>query len=259
VPAYLSVPYYTVQYSGNYTNGGPGTTHHNFTDIDVSVNGTNIGIFPIPAKIPIQNAGSNRISIKPVIKVNGVATVRADYAPIQLVDTVLTLEAGKATTFIPKFDYYPTGVTFYWVEDFEFAGSSLVGDNAIVLQSAEKFEGNRAVKIELQNGQTNCTAFSSTLLPLPNTSEMLYMEVNYKCNQKFTVGLTNSSHSDIREVGGANASDEWKKIYFFLTPAASNLPTYPAYYVYFNFHNDGTVQNDNPRLFIDNIKVLSQP
>jgi hypothetical protein len=259
VPAFIKIPDYKVHYSGTYANGGPGTTNQKFTDVDVSVNGTNIGIFPVPATIPIQQGGSNRISIKPVIKVNGVSTVRSDYAPMDLIDTVLTLEAGKAAEFIPTFDYYRTGVTFYWVEDFEFAGSSLVGDTAIKLQSVEKFEGSKAVKIELRNGQTNCYAYSSTAFPLPTSSQMLYLEVNYKCNQKFTVGLVPSNYSEYREVGGANASNEWNKIYFFLTPAASGLPTYPNYFVYFNFKNDGTVQNDNPKLFLDNIKVVSQP
>lgn len=258
-PAYLYIPYYDVHYSSTYANGGPGTTSHKFTDVDVSVNGTNIGVFPVPATIPIQESGANRISIKPVIKVNGVSTVRSDYAPIKLIDTVLNLAGGQKTTFIPDFDYYPSGVTFYWVEDFEFAGSSLVGDTAIKLQSEEKFEGNRAVKIELRNGQTICTAQSSSLLPLPTSSQMLYLEVNYKCNHKFTVGLVNSSYTDVREVGGANASEEWNKIYFFLTPAASGLPTYPSYFVYFNFSSSGYTGSDTPKLYIDNIKVVSQP
>jgi hypothetical protein len=259
IPAYISIPYYNVNYTGTYANGGPGTANHKFTDVDVSVNGTNIGIFPLPAKIPIQQSGSNRVSIKPVIKVNGVATVRTDYSPMQLIDTVLTLEEGKLTEFIPTFDYYHSGVIFYWVESFDVFGSSVVGDSAIHVQSAEKFEGSKAMEVELRNGQTKCIGHSSTTFPLPTSSQMLYLEVNYKCNQKFTVGLAAPGFAEYREVGGANASADWNKIYFFLTPAASGLPTYTSYYVYFKFESDGTVQNDNPRLFLDNIKVVGQP
>lgn len=260
-PGYIKIPSYKVFYKNSYANGGPGTTNQKFTDVKVSVKGVVYGVFPIPCTIPILDYGTNDINITPVIKVNGVSTLRSEYAPMRLFDTTITVEAGKVNEIIPTFDYYQNGVTFYWVEDFEVSGSSLIGDTAIKLQTAEKFEGAKAVKMELRNGQSACLSYSSSQLPLPHNSEMLYLEVNYKCNQQFEVGLLDGNKNVIGSAGGANPSSEWNKIYFFLTPVASRSPQ-SAYHVYFYFSNSSFVDNGlgpNPILYIDNIKVVSQP
>ena len=260
-PAYIEIPSYKVIYKNFYSNGGPGTTNHKFTDVKVTVKGKDYGIYPIPARIPITERGECEVNISPVIKVNGVSSVRSEYSPIKLFDTTLMISSGDKHLVNPVFDYYANGVTFYWVEDFEVSGSSLIGDTAIKLQTAEKFEGSKAVKIELKNGQGSCMAYSSSSLPLPNTSEMLYLEVNYKCNQKFEVGLLDVNRNLLGSAGGANPSSEWNKIYFFLTPVASKNQR-SAYLVFFYFNNTDFSDNGlgpNPILFIDNIKVISQP
>lgn len=260
-PSYLKIPSYKVLYKNTYSNGGPGTTNQKFTDVKVSINGNIMGVYPVPCTIPITEEGTHNIAITPVIKVNGVSTLRSEYAPMSLFDTTLTYESGKVHEVIPTFDYYQNGVTFYWVEDFEVSGSSLIGDTAIKLQSQDKFEGAKAVKMELRNGQNSCTAYSSSLLPLPNNSEMVYLEVNYKCNQKFEVGLFDENNGFLGSAGGANPSSEWNKIYFFLTPIASANKR-SNYKVYFYFNNSLFVDNGlgpNPLVYIDNIKVVSQP
>lgn len=257
-PSYIYIPSYDVLYETMYANGGPGTTHHKFTDINVVVDQSDLGIYPIPCKVPITTAGVHTISLKPIIKVNGVSSVRTEYSVMGAFDSTLNFEASKQTSVIPVFDYYSSGIFFYWVEDFEFSGSSLVGDTAIKVQTTEKFEGQKAAKIELRNGQNKCIAYSSSLFALPTNSELIYLEVNYKCNQPFKVGLQNANYSEEREVGGANASDEWNKIYFFLTPAASGLPTSSSYYVYFKFEKDNSTGSENPLLFLDNIKVVAK-
>lgn len=260
-PAYIEIPAYSVVYKTTYSNGGPGTKNHKFTDVKVTLKGKDYGVYPLPAKIPVLETGECELTIAPVIKVNGVSTVRSEYAPIKLFDTTLIINNGGKHVITPIFDYYSSGVTFYWVEDFEVSGSSLIGDTAIKLQSIEKFEGSKAVKIELKNGQNSCMAYSSSGLPLPNNSEMLYLEVNYKCNQKFEVGLLDANKLFLGSAGGANPSSEWNKIYFFLTPVASRNQR-SSYLVYFYFDKTDFSDNGlgaNPVLYIDNIKVVSQP
>jgi hypothetical protein len=260
-PAYIEIPNYSIAYKTSYSNGGPGTKNHKFTDVKVTLKGKDYGIYPLPAKIPVLETGECNLTIAPVIKVNGVSTVRSEYAPIKLFDSTIVISEGKTHTITPVFDYYANGITFYWVEDFEVSGSSLIGDTAIKLQSIEKFEGTKAVKIELKNGQNSCMAYSSSSLPLPNNSEMLYLEVNYKCNQKFEVGLLDANKQFLGSAGGANPSAEWNKIYFFLTPVASRNQR-SSYLVYFYFDKNDFADNGlgaNPVLYIDNIKVVSQP
>ena len=259
-PAYLSIPSYDVIYKTTYTNGGPGTTNHKFTDVSVTINGAIYGVFPIPCKIPVPGGGNAAVKIKPVIKVNGVSSVRTEYAPIRSFDTSLVLETGKVTELKPIFDYYSSGVTFYWVEDFEFTGSSLIGDTAIKVQSADKFEGTKAAKIELRNGQTSCLAYSSSMFPLPTGVEAVYLEVNYKCNQYVNIGLLDANKNSVggSSAGGMNPSAEWNKIYFYLTPVTSRTPL-SSYHVYFYIDNKDFSGSGNPTLYIDNIKVLSQP
>jgi hypothetical protein len=248
-PAYIEIPSYKIIYKSNYANGGPGTTNHKFTDVKVTIKGKDYGIYPLPARVPVNERGECEVNISPIIKVNGVSTVRSEYAPIKLFDTTLTIASGNKHLVNPVFDYYANGVTFYWVEDFEVSGSSLIGDTAIKLQTLEKFEGAKAVKIELRNGQANCLAYSSSAFPLPNTSEMLYLEVNYKCNQSFEVGLFGGP--ELKPALTVSAQDSWNKIYIQLSNAVSNSPVYNTYKVYFKMVK--TTDNPNPKLFLDNI------
>ncbi len=260
VPSYISIPNYTVNYSGTYNNGGPGSSHHKFTDVLVYANNKNMGMYPIPCRVPILSEGKTDILIKPVIKTNGVSSIRADYPFMKFYSDNPVLKRGENTVVVPVFDYF-AGINFRWTENFEGSGYSIVGntttDTCFKRVAYEKFEGNYALEINA-GAKDECTLRSSSAYILPTGGANVFLELNYKADQGFEVGIIGgASVSDMRVVGGVNASAGWNKIYLFLTPAVSSPPYNATYYVYFYIRKDNSVYN--PKIYIDNIKLISQP
>lgn len=256
IPSYININGYSVNYSSTYTNGGPGTANHNFTDVQLFVNNKALGTYPIPCNIPVIADGQAEISVNPVIKTNGVSSIRSEYPFMKLYQTTAQLSKGQSTTINPVFDYFST-INFKWTEDFEGSGYSIIGatssDTCFRRVSTEKFEGSNSLEIKLHNGYSQCTVKSSAGYPLPAGSKDIYLELNYKATQDFEVGVYAGSMADQRVAGGVNGSATWKKIYIYLTPVISTPPYYNYYSIYFNVFNKG----GTPQVNIDNIKLIN--
>lgn len=257
VPSYIEINNYNVAYTTTYNNGGPGTTHQKFNDVLVYANNQPLGFYPIPCKIPVLSDGPTNIMIKPVIKTNGVSSVKTDYPLMRFYSVSPDLKRGEKTEITPVFDYY-SGVVFRWTENFENNGISIVGnspgDTCFKKVASEKFEGNYALQIAL-NSNFDCTLKSSTGYYLPASSTDIFLELNYKADQSFEVGVIGGTN-DMRSIGGVNASSGWNKIYMYLTPAVSQPPFYPSYSVYFYVQKNNDLIN--PKIYIDNIKLISK-
>jgi hypothetical protein len=256
IPSYIKVDSFSVNYTTSYSNGGPGTKNHNFTDVQVSANGKSLGTFPIPSNIPVLDEGDASIIMSPVIKTNGVSSLRTDYPFMKSFTTSAKLVRGQQSTVTPTFDYL-SSINFRWTENFEGAGFSIVGvgaaDTSFRRSLSDKFEGNAGLEIKLYNGKTDCRVKSSLSFFLPSNSTDVYLELNYKANQAFEVGLIGSNASDIRSAGGVNATSSWKKMYIFLTPVINANPV-SSYTVFFYVKNEG----GTPQINIDNIKLISR-
>ena len=260
-PSYIEINDYNVAYTSTYNNGGPGTTHQKFTDVLVFANNQTLGFYPIPCKIPVLGEGPTNIMIKPVIKTNGVSSVRGDYPFMRFYTANPDLQRGQTTKLTPVFDYY-SSIVFRWTEDFEGNGISIIGnaayDTSFKRVSYEKYEGNYALELALNNN-INCTLKSSSSFLLPATGTDIFLELNYKADQGFEVGVIGNSPGqapEMRAVGGVNASASWNKIYMYLTTAVSTPPLYQTYSVYFFASKDNNLSN--PKIYIDNIKLISK-
>ena len=261
VPSYLEVSNYSVQYSSTYTNGGPGTTSHNFSDVEVFVDGDNYGIYPIPCKIPVLLEGEAKVQIYPMIKVNGVSTLRSSYVYMKAFDTIINFKAKEKIELTPRFDYFP-GIKFKWTEDFEGSGYSLVGneltvDTSFRRISSEKFEGGYGLDMYLPSNVNLMTVKSSSFYYIPqNAGNNVYLEFHYKSDVPFQVG-TIGNNGEFRSAGGGNPSGgEWKKLYVFLTSIINQPPLAGTHAIFFQIargENSGI-----PHLYLDNIKLISQ-
>ncbi|MGZ4039719.1 MAG: hypothetical protein ACXVNR_04110, partial [Bacteroidia bacterium] len=107
-----------------------------------------------------------------------------------------------------------------------------------------------------------CQTQSWYAFPLPTDGTNIFLEINYKGNVPFEVGLigtnqVNGGLLDQRTVGGPNASAGWNKMYFSLSQMTATPPSYPYYYLYFLMNGYDATSTTN-EVFIDNIKVISQ-
>ncbi len=265
VPSYIEITDYTVITDSILQ----GTSVQKFTDVLVSSKTHNYGYYPIPGKIPLPITGATYLSIRPVIKVNGVNFLRLDYPPMRGCDSTLPLTAGQVLHLKPVFKYF-AGDGFPLIEDFEkntnfyIKNSDPTDTFCSKIDTANAVYGAKCIMVQLNSAHTIAQIQSTSGFSLPTNGPNTYLEFNYKSSTRFEAGIIGSNSpgilgTDQRSAGGANPSSEWKKMYIDLTNVVRTPPTYPYYFVYFytdsGFNVDGV---SNPQIFIDNIKVVHQ-
>jgi hypothetical protein len=94
---------------------------------------------------------------------------------------------------------------------------------------------------------------SSTAFALPLGNNNVYLELNYKCNQGFEVGVLAGVIQ--KSTVFITPSENWNKIYIQLSDAINRSPNSSNHKIYFKMVK--TDDNPNPKMFIDNIKLLT--
>ncbi len=237
-----------------------GTTSHKITDLFLYVNGNFRGAYPSGKTLPIASWGGTKILIYPGIKNNGISTTRIPYeflSPIQI-DT--SLNNGDVVNRDLNFSYKPNAV-FHWNEDFEGFGTITgitmkMSGNAdtsfsVVSNDPNVFEGTKCILMSGFSGTSVDQIESNSQFTLPLSGAVVYLELNYKCNQDFEVGVV--AGTEYRSVEIIPAKDYWNKIYIQLSSAISVQPNYSKYGIYFKAINEVSA----PQIFLDNIKVIS--
>ena len=254
IPTYITINKFSV--STDYATQG--TQSNNFTDAWIYVDDQPLGAYELPATIPILQNGKHQIKARGGIKVNGISANRSQYAMIGFYEQWVDLQLDKVTILTPNVTYF-TSLNFSWLEDFEGQGVSLVktgnSDTSVVItkDSADVFEGKKSAKIYLDNTNSFFEATSSSLLSLPKGKDV-FLELNYKCNNIFQVGIYSSSSSTSSTTLYLNSTNnQWNKIYINLinevTAANAN-----SYLIFISMQKDPNMATAN--LSLDNIKLI---
>lgn len=245
------------------TISGQGTNSHHITDIWYYVDGKFKGVFPIGNVMPIVSSGNTEITLYAGIKNNGISATRLPYPLLNSIIINQNIEAGKTYTFSPEFEYNSSAF-FYYAEDFgsgvptgTVAGSwfSSDGDSSYVLTSdpSKTFGGTgNSVFMSMSDAKPTARMLQNTAYYLPGSGAIVYLELNYKCNQPFDVGVVDGASYE-RTALTVNASEEWNKIYVQLTNSVSNqhLPNYKVFI-------KALKSVESPEIYIDNVKLIFQ-
>ena len=265
IPAYIHIE--NIFFEAD-TSLGQGSSSSAITDAWPSVDGQLLGANNLGATFPVildPNVSNNALRISAGIKENGIGNTRIIYPFYEPYLEVKTLEAGKIDTFRPVLRY-DTSATILVLEDFENPNQLLFTDDQdgnsnteLIHQNQEVFEGNYSGLIVLDSANLDCTVATSTHyynLQPTGTAFPVYLELNYKTNTPFQIGVIAyypSGSSEFIYKGGGNANDSWKKIYFNLTDE-----------VYSSAANEFAVvlralkypNTEQPLIYLDNIKLL---
>ena len=263
-PAYIEITDYTVSTDSVLQ----GTSNQKFTDVLVSSATHNYGYYPIPGKIPLPLEGTNYLSIRPAILVNGVKFLRLDYPPMKGCDSVFNLSKGQVLHIKPLWKYFSTD-QFPLIEDFEkntgffIQNSSATDTFCTKIDTANAAFGDKCLSVKIDGSHQVCQVQSSSGFPLPNNGPNIYLEFNYKGNFKIEAGVIGSNSpgvigTDQRSAGGANASGGWNKMYVDLTNVVRTPPYYPYYFLYFYTATGFDASVGAPQIYIDNVKVVRQ-
>lgn len=218
-PAYLYIPSFTFQ-----ANATQGTSSEAITEVWVYSNDQSLGVFDLPAKIPILDQGNTDIRIFAGIKSNGISNSRIRYPFYALFDTTLTISAFQIDTIIPNFTYYNQVV----INEKGFESGNFLsqtgannGTFSTTNNNLQVFEGARSGWGHLDAGASLLYFKDDDNLNYTSGNNV-FLEMNYSSNNTFSVGfITTTGGITAKNMAliinptssGDGLSPVWKKIY----------------------------------------------
>jgi len=261
IPSYIKIDTISIN-----VTAVQGTRSHKVVDTWVYADNELIGAFELPAKFPVLKSGTSNLEIFAGIKMNGINETRVQYPFYERINKTVTLEPEKVTDLgYLKFSYVE-GTKFAWLEDFEYSNLSIdsTSRSEVNLKRTKLPEletefpnenNDYAGKVVIPNDSLVFECASHEAFKLPTSGTSVFLELNYKSNNPFTVGLfINGSVSSQRPVLVINPSADWNKIYINLTPTVSSNTGASTFKVFFSaIKNTDDAQAE---IYLDNIKLL---
>ena len=252
IPSYVQID--SVQIQINDTTEG--TSNQQITDIWFSVNGKTIGTFEIPTTFPVLDKGECTIFAQAGIVKSGIHDFREAYPFFDAYQDTIILTEGVKKKITPIFQY--KSATKFWVEDFENTNNiKLYPQDTISyltqIQDPDN-DTNHIGKILIPSDKKGFQLI--TKIPIELKTKPIYMEIEYKCDETFGIGLRvhqTSSSSDEDPFTIIKPKGEWNKLYLNLAEQMY-LTSGKDYDIYLFFSSD---EGKTATFYIDNIKILT--
>lgn len=240
-----------------------GTSSHKITDLWYYVNNQFKGAFPSGNILPVTSTGQTEIVVFAGIKNNGISDTRQPYEFYESIKIDTSVAMGSTINKNLVFNY-KSSTKFHWIEDFEGFGSTsgvtiqtaINSDttfailNKISNPNADVFEGSKCFYFGLDDNRRLAHFQSVNTYNLPKGGAPVYLEINFKCSQPFSVGLYSGLNTF--PIGVINTSHAWNKIYIQLSSGATqNTGSTAGLYI------AASKSTDDAWFYIDNIKILS--
>jgi len=230
----------------------------NITDAWVYIDEQLQGVYELPANFPVLAEGKHKLRIKAGIKDNGIASTRVIY-PLYSSFIIDEQEfiADQTILINPNVNYLDSSIIK--IEDFD-EGTGL------------NFESTEISNVDYQILDENSNQFgyasltsdtlyqfeiaSNKLENLPQAGSPVYLELDYKCNTKFLVGVYVNLQQSVlqKELLVINQKEDWNKIYINLTPTISEAVGADFFKVFIQMRRDFTL--DTNTINFDNLKVV---
>ena len=254
VPSYISIP--SIEVVTDPTNEG--SNSHKITDAWVYFDNNLQGVYPLPATFPVLLSGKQNISIKAGIKNNGIAATRVKYPFYDYYKSEITLTKDSITVLNPEVFYANADSIIF--EDFESTSlildTTLNSDTTFFIANDTLFEGNFG-GVHLASPHVTFET-ATEKIQLPKVGTPVYVELNYKCNTAFQVGVfANYDQAPviIQSILTINPKLEWNKIYIDLTSAIINTQNADSHKVFISMRRDIN-SNEIAELYVDNFKII---
>lgn len=260
IPSYIRIEPFTLE-----TEAAQGSSSEKITEGWLTVNGEFLGVYQLPAMVPVLQEGMVDIFLEAGIKDNGIGSTPDIYPFYEAYETQIELIPNQDFTINPSIGYIPD-TRFSFIEDFE-SGSTifqdvLLGEGEIQVNTADVFEGNFSGQIELsENDPILEIATLEAYQDLANRSPFVYLEVNYKSDVPVTFGLVGRNGANAPSTvfePGFNPKDSWNKIYFNLSGLLATSP-FDAHQIGLSAFipvENGQLTQNNARVYLDNIKLV---
>ncbi len=155
IPAYVHLDEYTFE-----AGPGMGSSSHNISEVWVYDNGTILGVYDLPADVPILLEGNTELSFFAGIKNNGMSSHRIQYPFYQGYYETVNLAPLKVDTISPTFSY-KENASILFESSFEDASTGFIdtqtNDDVEFLVSEDEnnvFEGNGSGHVIFENSDS---------------------------------------------------------------------------------------------------------
>lgn len=280
IPAYLRIEPWTL--TTDYIIYGAAT--HAITDAWVYVDGNLLGCYEIQSHddgmyvmVSVLEKDSHKLQIYPGVKLNGIASTRIQYPFYKPYVITRTLTPGCIDTIRPSTVYYSIDSTLIRfkreaMEDFEDINNikldSTSNSKTRIHQISHRTNPNawmdpndtlnhyRSGRVQLTDSINIFEIASKELKNLPTVGNYVLLELDYKCDNNFLVGMyihTPQSGIMDKELYYLKATDVWKKVYLNFSPTVTE--NFNADYVKFYFRGlQG--EADTTNFYYDNLKLI---
>jgi hypothetical protein len=216
-----------------------------------------IGVFDLPALIPILMDKQGVLALTPGISYSGLKDVQIPYDFYKTYTTNLDPDPGKTVTILPTTGYYSDTSYNLLIEDFESSNSivPITGSDTIFRTnvSGEVFEGNYSGKIVIDSADYSEFVMSNSF----TAPTEAYLELNYKCSVPFVIGMEFTDaggNINLKYLYGLKAKEEWSKAYIGLQDFILNYPG-KVYNIVIQVNPDNA---NSGYVLLDNLKVISR-
>lgn len=265
VPAYLRIDSLSLN-----IKIGEGNEVHQIKAVQVYSPTRLLGLFELPATIPVLETGDVKFSIVPAVYLNGSSSQMVTHTGFLPLDTTLTMTRGTITHFSNPRLNFRNSCNFLWTEDFEDNSSTVVGVNVVkgdtTLITSESFdlEGrfpsvSKVYTALIAQSDTNKyidLGSFKTFNTLPSDGRDIFLEFSIKSDIPVQLALkrtkiTGSEYVPylyLFETGG-----QWKHFYVNLVYEAGGQPSGTEYQILFS--SDVTGGSGAHKIHIDNIRL----
>ena len=243
------------------TEADEGAPSHRIQDVWVYADGLSIGVFELPADVPVLSSDSDvDIDIFGGIRNNGLALSPTQYSFYERIDFTQNFEPGTTVEVSPIFAYRE-GAKIAFLEDFE--GSNLFSedldgdDTSVLVKTSDPAQVKYGFSCGRISLNTENNLFQQATLATFNAEDFgaseVFVELDFKCDIPFVFGYVgqSGSFSSTRFPIVLNPTEEWTKIYI-------------DYSVFFNggeFESyklllAGAPLEEGGTIWVDNIKLV---
>lgn len=220
VPTYIRID--SFRFAGDPALG---TSSQDISSVRVNYENQSIGIFDLPAIIPVIMDKRGIVSLTPCIAYDGLNDVQVSYPFFRTVSDTVEPAPGQTITMSPQTSYYDTSIFSPIIVDFEGNYNpfiSLSGDTTFGLDNTDPFEGDASLKMRLSNSDVMEIIFQTGFSSTSNG----FVELNYKCSVPFAVGLQSTEGSElfVEYFIGVKPQANWTKIYISLADFIFQYP-----------------------------------
>ncbi len=238
-----------------------GANSHAISEISVSAEGQNLGIYALPAEIPVLEEGLTDVTISAIIRQNGLDDQRVVYPHYDFLTYTVNLNPTEIHSIQPIFTYRDVSIDYQNFDTFISFNSEVNSEGYFERTTDSNLtfggSGGSAISILEDNGSVfYAETDEGYFWP---SGQPVFLEIDYSCNQSFVIGAKATTGIEISRtellvvLPTQNTNTPiWKKLYVNLTNFVFDNNNATEFEIFFTFNKTET----NPVVYLDNLKVI---